>query len=186
MPIQNIHCLRNINILQFEFMVMVMFSNVKQIVFREFSSKINGFSIKRSYFSHPLWRKQHKMGCLKLKESAAFGLRVIFSPFGQQGNVRHLDWPPNEVTSEVRFEVSLERHLNFLCILCINHHLYIKNEQKKMRCWKTRLSKGDILRRCSADAKFNVIFFHSHFFQKVITQNLKFHGYVSPKGDILV
>ena len=185
MPIQNIHCLRNINILQFEFMVMVMFSNVKQIVFREFSSKINGFSIKRSYFSHPLWRKQHKMGCLKLKESVAFGLRVIFSPFGQQGNVRHLDWPPNEVTSEVRFEVSLERHLNFLCILCINHYLYIKNEQK-MRYWKTRLSKGDILRGCTADAKFNVIFFHSHFFQKVITQNLKFHGYVSPKGDILV
>ena len=107
-----------------------MFSNVKQIVFREFSSKINGFSIKRSYFSHPLWRQQHKMGCLKLKESAAFGLRVIFSPFGQQGNVRHLDWPPNEVTSEVRFEVNLERHLNFLCILCINHYLYIKNEQK--------------------------------------------------------
>ena len=134
MPIQNIYCLRNINILQFEFMVMVMFSNVKQIVFREFSSKINGFSIKRSYFSHPLWR-QHKMGCLKLKESAAFGLRVILSLFGQQGNVRHLDWPPNEVTSEVRFEVSVERHLNFLCILCINHYLYIKNEQK-IGCWK--------------------------------------------------
>ena len=57
---------------------------------------------------------------------------------------------------------------------------------KKMRYWKTRLSKRDILQRRSADAKFNVIFFHSHFFQKVITQNLKFHGYVSPKGDILV
>ena len=119
-----------------------MFSNVKQIVFREFSSKINGFSIKRSYFSHPLWR-QHKMGCLKLKESAAFGLRVIFSPFGQWGNVRHLDWPPNEVTSEVRFEVNLERHLNFLCILCINHCLYIKNEQKKMGAEK-RVSAKEI------------------------------------------
>ena len=182
MPIQNIHCLRNINILQFEFMVMVMFSNVKQIVFREFSSKINGFSIKRSYFSHPLWRKQHKMGCLKLKESAAFGLRVIFSPFGQQGNVRHLDWPPNEVTSEVRFEVSLERHLNFLCILCINHHVYIKNEQKKKwgtekRVWAKEIFYDVVLLMQNSTQYFFTPIF---FFQKVITQNLKFHGYVSP------
>ena len=165
-------------------MVMVMFSNVKQIVFREFSSKINGFSIKRSYFSHPLWRQQHKMGCLKLKESAAFGLRVIFSPFGQQGNVRHLDWPPNEVTSEVRFEVSLERHLNFLCILCINHYLYIKNEQKNEVLKNAFEQKRYFTTSfCWCKIQRNT-FFTPIFFQKVITQNLKFHGYVSPKGTL--